>query len=863
MDFDFLVDHARKNVWSTPRQDQTAILHPARLTARHGAFKSYKLLWRDISLPDTTSRWHVYQIGGIHPMAFNLFSKCYTWVSLAETCNAQEMIADVYGASGIKLPLFDTFYCYTVDNNLILAVKINSKVPINLNDEDVFLRVYSNAFFASSRSDALVDKLHVEGKHLQSAAERTTFKTTFDSYRAKPGFTWLYINGVMHKEWVDANAAIGSVVEFIYDPSVKKTLNFTIKDLKTFSSTLDEKLKYLVHYSGASDNTIDYQDDIDVYVSRPDDTAGFKSVYYNKNNADAMRNLTHRDYSLVSSYIRRYTDTLETLSTPKATLDPLNMNVDVYIRNSGYSRALVYENSRIHELYKMNDLDVLRAMVGIDATVDVWKAENLEKAAYPLVMRSACCDITNEMVQNAYGYNAITKAIADTPKEPVDWEGQKAVPVPYKLQVGSTAYEYDAQGLMIGRHHHYTGDWYILNNQQAAYVEMIAGIGSPVLDEYVNLASFEASDQYSYKVYSCTAISGYPDYKWVDVSYSNKYEIKDGVYTWTDQSLTSYQLVRSDKRFLARDLSLTTNDGILQFDLMQQVNTDGVVTDQIMQIPMGQLDVFLNGRSLIKDLDYFVQFPKVFIVNKKYLNRPIASERQNIHIRFAGFASTTFQMVSEGNRGYVEHGVLSNNSKFDLRDDKVQRVIVDGRLYTKSELIFSELHSGVNVVNALNGLPYMVKDILVPVKSNTTADTYELRTRSGIIDKEVSDYLTLKIPQPPRNAPSAIAERYQLFSPFCHKLIADLIFQRLILPNQSTGYTRQQILDICKPYEQFLVFDPTQVLRAQDMRYVVIHPHAKDSVLDLPKHQYQFMHQVVNYYTNDLVDLSQLIRMVE
>lgn len=109
MDFDFLVDHARKNVWSTPRQDQTAILHPARLTARHGAFKSYKLLWRDISLPDTTSRWHVYQIGGIHPMAFNLFSKCYTWVSLAETCNAQEMIADVYGASGIKLPLFDTF----------------------------------------------------------------------------------------------------------------------------------------------------------------------------------------------------------------------------------------------------------------------------------------------------------------------------------------------------------------------------------------------------------------------------------------------------------------------------------------------------------------------------------------------------------------------------------------------------------------------------------------------------------------------------------------------------------------------------------------------------------------------------------
>ena len=75
MDFDFIVDHAVKNVWCTPRQDSQVIIKPARLTANHGAFRYFKLMWRLIELPDSTSRWHVYQIGGTHPMAFDLFVK--------------------------------------------------------------------------------------------------------------------------------------------------------------------------------------------------------------------------------------------------------------------------------------------------------------------------------------------------------------------------------------------------------------------------------------------------------------------------------------------------------------------------------------------------------------------------------------------------------------------------------------------------------------------------------------------------------------------------------------------------------------------------------------------------------------------
>lgn len=862
MDFDYIVDHAIKNVWCTPRQDQQVIIKPMRLTAKHGASKQFKLMWRVVPTPDEVGRWHIYQIGGTHPLAFNLFAKCYTWVNIAEACDTQSLLADIYTATGYKVPLFDTYYSYTADHNLIIAVRVNSKLSIDLNSEDIFLRVYSNAYYNSSRSNALTTKIKVTGRVIETTAHRNSLKVTFEQSQQKPGYTWLFINGLFYENWDDALLPVGTYAEVVYDASVKKVIKLKFNDLDTFSSTLDAKLKYLMHYAGADDGTIDYQDDIDVYIVKPGANQS-TGLFYNKNNEDAMRNLTHRDYSLVTTYVKRYAEVYEGMTTPKGFVDPLDLTAYLFIRNSGYKRDLVYENSRIHELYKMQESDIRRAMTGMDATVSVWRAENLEAAAYTQVMREQCCEITNPMVEAAYGYNAISKILADTPAKPFDHNGEMAVEVPYRLQYGCTAYEYGADGVLIGYYQHYVGRYYATKNATTAYVELIAGLGSAFLDEYKGIQSMPLSDRYTYRVFRCTAIGGIPDNKWVDVTGSDQYTATKTQFDWTSPSLTSYVMLRSDKRFLARDYELSMVNGAMQFSLQQKVNTPSGVQEQVMQIPMGQMDIFLNGRSLIKDLDYFVDFPKVYIVNKKYLTRPIISEKQKVHVRFTGFASSDFEMVSEGNRGFIEHGLLSNDSKYNIRDDKVLRIVVDGKLYVRDELQFSEFTSGVSVVNALNGMPYMVKDILVPVSSHTTTDTYSLRLLSQAIDKDVSDYLTLKIPQPERPAPSAIEERYQLYSPFCNKLIMDLKYSRLILPTQEKGFTRQQVLEIAKPYEYLLKVDPTQTSRPQDQRYVVIHPHGQDSVMDLNKKHYQFMQQVIDYYCNGLVELSQLVRMVE
>lgn len=856
MNYDFIVDHALKNVWCTPSQDSQFILQPARLTPRNGRVRLARVHWSEYKLPDETSRWHVYQVGGIHPVAFNLFTRCNKWTSFEESANAQTMIANVYGDNGYEFPLFDTYYRFTEANNIIVAVKINPKIKVDLNTKPVYIRVYTNAFFNSVRSNVITTgDLQITGMLIEAAADKTTLQNLYNSYSTRPGKAIVKINGVYHSVFDPAKIAVGDFVEVIYDASVYKVLRFKVSDLPVFESTLDSKRKYLIHYPG-NIARIDYQDDLDVYITQkqPDDT--YKGVYYHKNAVDAVRNVTHKDYSIETTYVKRAAESIELFQDPRITLEPNDLYVEVFIRNSGYERPLTFENNRIHELYKMTDENVKKAFTGIDATVVNWQPATLEASMYAAIMRFNCDQVTNQVVEDGYGYNAISKYVGDTPTVVTINGAEKTIPVPYRMQFGCTAYEYDEDGVMLDWHHHYVGRIYKAKSPDCHYVELIGGIGGNVLDEVYNARIVPFKEKHSYRVYLSQAVANISNNQWVDVTGdTTKYRVTDDLFVWLDPTATAYPMLRSDARFLAKDFDLAMSDGFLQFDITHLQDRNGLLSNWKMQIPLGQMDLFVNGKSLIRGLDYFVDFPKVHIVSKKHLNYPL-TDPQKVHLRFTGHCTADKQMLPEGDIGFIDHGVMSNNSKYDIRDDKVLRIIVDGALKTRDEMIFSEFHSGVSILDPLNGSPYMVKDILVPVKNHTTSDTATLWNKAKVIDKAVSNYLTLKIPQPPRNAPSAIVNRYQLFSPFCCKIILDLKYNRFRLPQQPGGFGRQQVIELCKPYEYLLKFDPTQEENEQDERYVVIHPTSLTNPIGLQANEYQFMYQVVQYYCRNRVTLS-------
>ena len=861
IDKDLLIEHALKNVWCAPGQDRQTIIKPAKLTTPYGSMREVRIMWQSYPLPDNTSRWHVYQIGGVHPIIFNMFTRCFEWISVKDQCNTQQMVANIYTLKGIELPRYETFYRYTSNQNLIVAIKINPTLPCNLNTEDIFIRVYSNAFFNSTRSDSIADPIQLEGKTIENLSDVTDLKFRYDQYKSRNGNIHVFVNGVRYNEWVSDIMKVGDAVEWFYDASVIKKLKIQIKDLPVFESALDKKRKYLIHYSGADRGTIDYQDDIDVYVSVKQSDTRDRSVYYHKNNPDALRNVTHRDYSINTTYVTRYAETQSLLNNSTPIVNPENMYVEVFIRQSGFERPLVYEANHINELYKLSDELILKAFLGIDSTIAYWRAPYLEFSMYTGIMRFACSEVTQPIVEEAYGYYAASKAIGDSPIQIVPTSDPKKVLVPVKYQYGCTAYEYNDAGLMIGYHHHYAGSEYFCHSVDTETVEFIYGLGSNRLEEYFNKTTLTFQNDRNYRVYYCHNTGGVLDHEYTDATGSNKYTVVNNVFTWNDPNTTLYPVIRSDSRFLALDLELYVIEGQLSFDIAYAQSFNGTLTTKILKIPLGQLEVFLNERTLIKDLDYFVEYPKVFITNKMYLKNP-GSEKQKIHIRMHGFCGPNFEIMFEADKGFIEHGFLSNNKRFDVRDSKVSKIVVDGCLKNKNQVQFSEEHTGVNIINASNGSPYMVKDILVPIESVTDNGTFGFRKRALTVEKAISDYLSLKLPQPPRPAPSAIPNRHQLYSPFLCRILFDLKLERLLLPSKPNGFTKQDVIEICKPYESLLQFDPISSVNKQDDRFVVIIPHSLPGVISLTQPQYQFLFQVAKEYSDDRVTLSSYVQMV-
>jgi hypothetical protein len=141
---DFLQKHAYLNVWCTPNQDKQAIFNPARLTRNGGVWNSVVVMWRTHRLPDSTSKFHVYQIGQIHPMLLGLTDRKGEWLLVADVCKSESLIVDIYTATGVQLHRSQVWYMVTPEDNLVVAVKLPNpkKVPVNLDTEELYIRLY-------------------------------------------------------------------------------------------------------------------------------------------------------------------------------------------------------------------------------------------------------------------------------------------------------------------------------------------------------------------------------------------------------------------------------------------------------------------------------------------------------------------------------------------------------------------------------------------------------------------------------------------------------------------------------------------------------------------------------------------------
>lgn len=854
----FLVNYVTNQIWCTPGQDHQAIIELALITSPQGVWNKAPVLWRNITLPVQGVPFYVFQIGQLNPTLMGLFDTQTQWVRMDTACNQQKMICNIYDAAGVQLPRFQAWFMVTQDNNLIVAIQQPSRIAIDLGSNSIYLRVYSNAFYQSIRSTAgnQDNYINVQGSIPTTTNEILAIQNAFTASQALPGQTYGFVNGYLVSS-IDLNSVTpGDNVEFIYDSSVYAVYQFPVSGLQSFTSTLDQLQKYLIHYAGAGDGTIDYNDDIDFWLVKPNGSR-YSGIYYHRNQANAVRQVTHKDYSVSVPNV-------VLLANLQSWTDPTQLTIIMHVRKAGWNRTLTFENNRIEELYKMSDADIVGAMVGLNSTVPNWRAEVLEASPYTQIMRSNLRDITESMAEQALGYNACSVLLGMTPQLTAPVNGLPTISnIAAGLQGVATAYEYDSNGVLLGFYPKAVGASYSSTNSSCALVELITGVGGAAPDEVYGAQIQSLDPTLDYNFYTCPILNGQPTNVWTDVTNSQgKFVIANNQITWALDPTQFYTMSRSNKNFLAYTLSIPFTSGVLSFSLTQNMTRNNVTSNYVMQVPMGELDLWLNGYALVPGIDYIMDFPLVVILNKNFLVNQ-ATAPQNITIRFTGLANPDQTMETIGDTGYIADGVLSNNNRFDIRDDKVLRITVGGKTYDRSQLVFSEGDNTVRTNSPINGLPYSIRDIVVPTRSVTDLSTMAFRAQSLAIDAAVENYLSAKIAEPDYTALSAIPALYPLYSPFCSAIINDLATGVLNNPKLKEFYNNDDVVAMCQPYLKWLAFDPTQTATATDPNYTVIQPHQLTTSVNLNIYAVKFLQRAVGLYMNGKVDLSVFINLTQ
>jgi hypothetical protein len=756
---------------------------------------------------------------------------------------ATDTLVEIYTQKGIRLPITQIYYIFTEESSLLFCVRKDDKLFWDFNNEPIYIRLYDNAYFESSRNSG--GHIYVEGSTVNSTGEIIAHQVNYQAKRQLPGKVYSFVNGYRVNDISLLTVSIGDTVEFYHDPSVFFTYEFDVNTLLTFDSILDVKRKYLLHPLGGIGNNIYYQDDVDIYIYNKTTKKG---IYYHKNSEDNLRMVTHRDYSVsvpvISSFFNQHVETI----------DYDNSVLELNVRKSGYERQLVDEKLRIKELYKLTDQQILSAMIGADSSLEYWRVDELENSNYCKVMRSSFSSVNDELVRNTYGYNAVVKMAAEPVIKTQMFSGQKIAKMPYKYRLNSTVYEFDSSGWLSEKRHHTLGDVYNCTDPDSSYVMAIQGESADSPEDYYNVVSVNMEPNYDYRFYAANKDNVHPDTQWVDVTGSSMYAVVGNVATWLVMD-TKDVLVRSNKKHLHKRLYLNALSGSLTFNITHLQYIDGQMVDAEMQIPMGELKIYLNGRSLINRLDYHVDFPVVTIVNKEHLLDQ-SNLQQRIDYIFTGLCDSSLGFSGYSESGFVRNGYLSINNRFDIRDDRAVIISANGRIYTREDLKFIEDTNDFVFDSELNGKPYSIESAVVPVKDLVETDTYEYRSDALIVDNAVSDYLTLKIPQPEIPDLNPILSYYKLYSPFVSKVIMAVISSAIDPNALKVQYNDDKVRELVQPYLYLLDMDPINEQNRPDPNYCIVHPHVLSNVIEVDVYQHKFITKVVNIYGNGLINLS-------
>lgn len=857
-----LKKHVLDHVWCTPLLDFHSIYKPQRITPTNGA---RKWVWtvRDRYRLPTDDQYHVFQIGQVPPTILAMDKEFVpnTWYSLSYLVNRDAVQIDAYTTNGQYFPRFEIFLTRTANKNVLVAIRRYNDY-LDLNHEDLYLRFYKNAWFGTDEfhqgAGVLTNGkgLHTEGMWINTVADRLAFQAKFNQFKDLGiGHTQCAVGGRQIKVPSDKTIALGEWAEILFDASVAEVHRIPISTLETFDSVLDSVRKYLVHPPTTLNKDLVYwKDDVDFFLFREVTPSIQKGTYVHQNKLNSVRMITHRDYSLGVGDLEQYALNL-------GFWDHLNQAVlEIHLRHSAYQKTLPFEHNRIHELYKIDDDRIVPAMLGHLSAVDEWRVEHLEQAAYPKIMRARDMNIQYPDIRQALGYNAITRLLNLNPVSTEEHNGYNAAKRPPQCYEGCLVLEYDVDGkFLLGDYQNTVGTWYYTQNPAAQKVEFYPGPAGVNAQRFMGDTSITVRSDESILILKCPISQGSPTYQWEVANTSDYTDVEIGpsqrqITMTLDPQLWYFYFVK-DSGVVYYEKTIASGKHRVELALGYGARVNGVWEWQEDFVPFDFVQLTMNGRSLVEGIDYTVKWPNVIIHSKAAYDT--GKSAQDVTVLMMGIPENhdTYNPVKDV--GFTVHGAISHDHRFQVRDDRVNRIIVDGKLLSEDDVFYAEEEDSPKTLP--NARPYSLRTPPIPVTLDTfDVDRYSWLQQSRDLDARVSAWLTDELPQPEIPGPNLYNGKYELISPTLSAIVRDLeegYLDATVIPDVITDVWLYEFLE---DYLWLMEYDPASV---EQEEFVAIHPHGYRSEISLPIRQYDLVVRANHVFFDDRVKIHQLIKI--
>jgi len=823
----FLYDNAIKDIWANPQVDQQVIYKLTRLTLGTGAVGIVDLSFSQFLLPDTYTRYHLFEMGAVPINNVGISTSLGAWVNVMDLLTGEDMIINVV-SRGRQC---DRATCYLkkLDNgNLLLAVEFYPNINILQSTDPTYIRFYSNDAITGNTAlnveyNTLIINQAQPGAISSFIGEITTLEL---ANGIRP---LLYMDGLLLVDgMVNFNQLPnGTIIEYVADPTINRLDTFVLNDLHTYNSTLDAYQKRII--STPKTQQYRYVDDLEIFVSGIRSSDGRRvGVLFLRIDNSYSRELTDCDWALHSGHLSKLVDNLTAFKDTGTSLTSLE--VHVYQRMSKKYKPSVMDVNRIPDLTRLPMVTRQQALSGTKATLDIWNANNLENAPINLWRGLYAKDVTKSSMRGVYsrqeaisvlenvylGYNAVNWALPPTAMSgggdllTYDLLGTNATFIPYDVLNHSGETYLNGTGAEL----------YLPTKNATLHIDTLVAAGD-VTDTIVD-------GGFGILVYYIAG--GVPTKAKLGIDYtlstidSNITTIITwiGTITGTDRYVrTSQRMVKFTKPFLLSEIST----GIDVY------NGRPIAHD----VGMGNLYVWWNTKYLIEELDYRVVSGKIYLIAKP---NPLLVNNV-LNVLYVGLPDDTLKHTPKGTWGWVKHGRLSNDTRFKLFTNHNNMLFIKGAAVPDNDVFLGSIVNNTDV--HVDGSPFA----FVPAPVFTRADLLDKVSTTEIDEtntsKRVYDYLNVMVPVITDNTPVVITTRYALVSTLINRLLEDIMSTKLTINETSYSYAR--LNQILSPYTTELAIDPAR--HNLDMSFVVIHPRWESYIIPVTTDEHNFLTLVI------------------